>query len=142
MDGKEQFTKRVCLTLAKHFARSGEIEPALRLHLSQSRQNIVSAVDIGAHGGETIGEAFAHKALSAQVIAFIKLLLGENVKDAGVALQTGRMEVDAVQTTVQAAETLAGLLERDASNQSMHLIAPNPIGIRQDNFRLARMIPV
>src|ERR1700691_4133973 len=87
--------------LAEHFTRSGEIETALRLHLPQSRQNIVGPVDVGAHGGEAVGEAFAHKALSAQVIAFVKLLLSEDVKDAGVALQAGRMEMDAVQTAFQ-----------------------------------------
>src|ERR1700733_677358 len=43
--------------LAEHFARSGEIESALGLHLTQSRQNVVGSVDVGAHRRETIGEA-------------------------------------------------------------------------------------
>ena len=80
-------------------------------------------VDVGAHGGEAIGEAFRHETLSGQVIALIELLLGENVKYAGVAVQAGGVNVDAVQAAFQAAQTLPGLLQRDAPHQPMNLIA-------------------
>ncbi len=114
---------RCVVHLTKHLARPGKIELALRLQLPDSLQDVVSPVDIGAHGGEAVGEALRYKPLSGQVIAFIELLLGENVKYAGVAVQAGGMDVDAVQASFQAAQTLLGLLKRDAPDHSMNLVA-------------------
>src|SRR5579862_3871622 len=103
----------------EHLARSGEIKAAFRLQLPDGLQDIVCPVDVGAHGGEAVGEAFRYEALRRQVITFLELLLGENVKYAGVALQAGGVNVDAAQASFQAAETQLGLLERYAPHHPM-----------------------
>ena len=109
--------------LSEHFARSGEIEPALGLHFPQRRQDIVRPVDVGVHGRKTIRKAFGNETLGGQMITFVELLLGENVEYAGIAVQASRMQVNAIQAVLQAAKTQPGLLQGDAPNQSMNLIA-------------------
>src|ERR1700730_258185 len=69
------------LDLAEHFARTGEIETAIRAQLPESRQHVVRAVDIGIHGRETIGKTLCHKTLSGKVVTFVELVTADHVKD-------------------------------------------------------------
>src|ERR1700677_466654 len=80
--------------LAEHFARTREIELAARLQLAQRRQDVMGAVDVGGHGGESIDKALPNKALGGQMIALVELLFGEYAEHAGVTIQTGRMDLD------------------------------------------------
>src|SRR5690242_2464013 len=42
---------------AEHLARACEVKPAVGLQLTESRQHVMRAVDVGGHGGEAIREA-------------------------------------------------------------------------------------
>src|SRR5690242_2424874 len=72
--------------LAGHFARTREIEPALR-HIAKRSQKEVRAVDICIHRGELVVERVTHETLCGKMIAFIRLNLAHNLIQAGVTLE-------------------------------------------------------
>ena len=71
---------------AEHFARAGEIKPAVRGESFQGRQQEMGAVDVGVQGGELVVEGVADEALGRQVVALVGLHLVDHPVDAGIAL--------------------------------------------------------
>src|SRR5678815_3895822 len=81
----------------KHLARSGEVKTALRPQLTQRGEHVMRAIDVRAHGRKAVGKAFRHETLRGEVIALVKVVFAEDVEDAGVTFETGRVQGDAVQ---------------------------------------------
>ncbi len=81
------------------------------------------AVDVRAHGRKAVSEALRHKTLGREVIALVKIVFAEDVENAGVTLETGRVERDAVQQMGDAAEPCFGGFEGHPPDQAVHFIA-------------------
>src|SRR6266404_2898030 len=81
---------------AKHLGRSGEIKTALRAQLLECSQHVMRAVDVHVHRREAVLKTLGHETLRSQVIAFIKLVLAEDVKDARIAFNTRRMKLKTI----------------------------------------------
>ena len=62
--------------LAKHLARSGKVDPAVRLKITECGEHILGALDIGLHGRELVRKAVRHETLRRQMVAFVKFLAG------------------------------------------------------------------
>jgi hypothetical protein len=109
--------------LAEHLARSGEIETAARPQLAQGGQHVVRAVDVRVHRGETVGETLGHETLRGQVVALVVVVTADHVKDAGIALQRGAVQLEPVEKVGDAAEAEVGRFERDAAHEPVDLVA-------------------
>src|SRR6185369_16763814 len=81
------------------------------------------AVDVRAHGRKAVSETFGDETLGREVIALVKIVLAENVKDAGVAFETGWMQCDAIQQMGDAAEPRLRYFEGHAADQPVYFIA-------------------
>ena len=57
------------------------------------------------------------------MVALVRLVFLEHVEDAGVALQGGRMQVEAVDEVVDAEEAVLGVFEGDAADHAVDFIA-------------------
>src|SRR5215213_75782 len=88
---------RYLVDVAKHLARARKIKPALRPQLTQRREHVVSAVDVHIHRREAVGETLRHEALRREVIALVKVVFTEDVENAGVTFQAGRVQRYAIQ---------------------------------------------
>jgi hypothetical protein len=75
--------------------------------------------------------------LRRQMIALVELILAENVKDAGVTVEIGGMDLDFVQDASQSAETVLGLLERNPPDQTVDFISQTEQMFRQVTTVLA-----
>src|ERR1044072_827274 len=92
---RSRFFLRHFVDVPKHLARSGEIKPTLRAQLAQGGEHVMRAVDVCAHRREAVCEALCHETLRRKVIALVKIMLAENVEDAGVAFKPGRVTGEA-----------------------------------------------
>src|ERR1051326_1430661 len=81
------------------------------------------AVDVHVHGRKAVGKAFRHKTLGREVITLVKIVFAEDMKNAGVTLETGRVQRDPVQQVMYATEPCFGSFERHAPHQSVDFIA-------------------
>src|SRR5687768_5078720 len=97
----------------------------------------MSAADVGAHGGEAVGKALGHETLRRQVIALIELMPADDVEDAGIALQAGRVQDQPVEQMGDAAESTLRILQRYAPDDSMHFIS----AIQQILGEIAAILP-
>jgi hypothetical protein len=120
--------KRCCFLLwyfvnvAEHLTRSGEVETAFWPQFSQGGEDVVSAVDVHVHRREAVGEAFRDEALGRQVVTLVEVMLAQDLKNAWVTFETGRMECYAFEQMGNAAEASIGRLEGDASHQAVNFI--------------------
>src|SRR5437016_7781494 len=117
------FLLRDLMHFAEHFRRTGKIEFALRLQLAQRCQHVMRTVDVRVHRRESVRETFPDKRLRREVVALIKLITTENVKDAGVAFQASGMKGYLVQQMLDAIESASRIFESHAPHQPMHFIA-------------------
>ena len=69
----------------EHFAGTGKIKTAFGAEFLDSREDKMSSIDIGIHGGKLIFEGIADKALGSQVIDLLGLYLPNDHEDAGIA---------------------------------------------------------
>src|SRR6185369_2545884 len=106
----------------KHLARSREVKTTLRPQLTQRGEHVVRAVDVRAHRRKAVSETFRHETLGREVIALVKIVLTENVEDAGVAFETGRVQSDSVQNMSNAAEPRLRGFEGHAADQPVYFI--------------------
>src|SRR5437868_1032476 len=91
----------------------------------------MSAVDISVHCGEAVGEAFCDEALSGEMVAFVEIVLANDVKDAGIALQACGVKDDAVQQVNDSFDSSLGVLERNPAHDAMHFITKADEMLRQ-----------
>src|SRR6185503_1025305 len=88
--------RRLCLrnflSLSEHFARAGEVKPTPRSQVSQRGKHIVSTVDVDVHCGKAVGETFSDEALRREVITLVKVVPANDVINARVTLECGRMK--------------------------------------------------
>src|SRR6185503_10539738 len=112
--------------VTKHLARTREVESTIGPQLTDRCQNIVRAVDIHVHGGKAVSKALRHEALGRKVIALVKIMGAEDVEDTGIALETSRVQRDAVEDVGNAFESGFRGFEGHSPDQAMHLIAQTP----------------
>src|SRR5262245_27449278 len=122
---------RHLFSFAKHLGRSGEVETAIPLQLPQRRQHEVSAIDVCVHRREAIGKTFRDKTLRREVIAFVKLVLRDYVKDAGIALEARRVERQSIKQVRDSREMAPRIFQSHATNQAMNFIAQGQEQFRQ-----------
>src|SRR5215208_2137625 len=66
--------------LAKHFRRSGEVEFAFRLQLTQGGKHVMGAVDVGIHRREPVGKRLGDEALSGEMITLVEFKLADDAE--------------------------------------------------------------
>ena len=118
-----RFNLRRLPDTAEHLARPRKVKFTFGSEFAQCRKHVMRAVDIDAHGGKAVGEAFSHKALSRQVVALVEIVAAEDVKNAGVAFEAARMQRDSILEMSNPPQTLFGLFERYSSDDSVNLVA-------------------
>src|SRR6185369_6329073 len=109
--------------IAKHFTRAGEIKTTTRTRLPQCSEHVMRAVNVHIHRREAVGKTLRHEALSREVITLVKVVLAQNLKDARVAFETGRVQGHAVENVGDAAEPRFRRFERDPAYQAVDFIA-------------------
>src|SRR5215213_6148260 len=114
---------RHLVDVAKHLARAREVKATIGPQLPQRRKHVVRAVDVRAHRRKAVSEAFRHKALGREVITLVKIVFAEDVENAGVTLETGRVQRDTVQQVSEPAEPRFGGFQGHATDQAVHLVA-------------------
>ena len=122
--------------MTEHFARSGEVEPALRRQVLDRGQQVMRAVDVGVERGELVVERVADETLRRQVIALVGLDLGDHLVDAGVALERSGVQGDSGRER-HAGEPVLGVLQRDAAHDAMNLVSLLEEQLRQIGTVLA-----
>ena len=110
--------------LAEHLTRPRKVDLATRLRLADRRQHVVRPVDVGVHRREAVGEALSDKALSGQVVALVEIVLAEDLENAGVALQSPRMQRELRDQMRDARQPMAGVLQSDSPHQPVNLVPP------------------
>ncbi len=108
---------------AKHLGRSGEIKTALRAQLLKCSQHVMRAVDVDVHRREAVLKTFGHETLRSQVIAFIKHVTTEDVKDARIAFNTRRMKLKPIKQMRDATKPSLRIFHPDAAHQAVNLVA-------------------
>src|SRR6266705_282841 len=108
---------------AKHLGRSSEIKTALRAQLLECSQQVMRAVDVDVHRREAVLKTLGHETLRSEVIAFIKLVLAEDVKDARIAFNARRMKLKTIKQVRDAAKSSLRVFDPDAPHQTMNLVA-------------------
>ena len=81
------------------------------------------AIDVHAHSGEAVRETLSYEALGSEMVALVEIVPADDMKNAGVALETARMELELVLQVSDPAEAPLGLLERHTPNDSVHFIS-------------------
>ena len=124
--------------MPEHLARAGEIEAARGREGLDHGQQVVGAIDIDVEGGELVVEGVAYKALSRKVIAFLRLHVLDHPVEAGVAFQGGGMQHQAVADVAETGEAMVRVLEGDAADHPVNLIALLEEELRQIGAVLTR----
>ena len=83
------------LNVAEHFARRSKIETALRHDITDGRQHVVRAVDVGIQSRELVFKRIGNETLGGKVITFIwahevehSIETGEAFKRCGVKVKS------------------------------------------------------
>src|SRR6185437_4075555 len=71
---------------------------------------------------KAVSEALGHETLRRKVITLVKIVFAKDVENAGVAFKAGRVQGDAVQQVLDAAEPRLGRFEGHAANQPVYFI--------------------
>src|SRR5262249_31724563 len=82
---------RYVVDVPKHLAGACKVKTTFGPQLPERRQHVVRAVDVHIHRGKPVREAFRHETLCREVVALVKIMVAENVKNAGITLEAGRM---------------------------------------------------
>src|SRR5882762_8044493 len=91
----------------------------------------MSAVNVGVHCGEPVGERFGDEALRGEVVTLVKSILAENVEDRRIAFEACRMQSKTVEQMFDPAEATRRVFQRHASYNSVHLITKSKKMLRQ-----------
>ena len=110
-----------CFT--EHLARSGKIEAAFRMCISQGRQQKVRAIDVCVQRGEFVFEGIAHEALRSEMKALIGLHINNRPVNAWKTLKRSGMQLDIVQKIFDPPHAVGGIFKRDPSHDAMNLIS-------------------
>src|SRR4030095_14420541 len=110
------FGLRHLLHFAEHLTRARKVELAFRTQLLKRGQHIVCPVDVRIHCAEAVGETFGDKALGREMVAFVKLVPADDLKNAGIAIQVGWMKGDAIRKVTNSSEPLFRFFQRDSSH--------------------------
>src|SRR5262245_51996905 len=132
------FGLRHLLRSAEHLTRARKVELALGTQLLKSGQDIVCSVDVRIHRAEAVGETLGDKALGREMVALVELVATDDLKNAGIAIQIGRMERDAIHNMTNSSEPLFRFFQRDSAHQAMNLIARVQQVLRQITSILSR----
>lgn len=98
----------------------------------------MGAIDVGIHGGETIGKAFGHEALRGQVVTLVEIVAADHMKDTGITLQARGMQRDSIEQVVDALGASLRDFQRHATNQSMNFVPQTKQMFRQVTTVLTR----
>src|SRR5262245_31433117 len=88
------FGLRHLLHYTEHLTRARKVEFAFRTQLLKRGQHIVCPVDVRIHCAEAVRETFGDKTLGCEVVAFVKFVPADDLKNAGIAIEIGRMKRD------------------------------------------------
>ena len=108
-----------CLGIAELFTGPGEIEPAGGHDVVHGGQQVVGSVDIGVVRGKVVVEGAPDETLRRQVIALVGQDALEDVVNAGVILKGCGVEIDVVQDGVNPCQPVLGVLQRNATDNSV-----------------------
>src|SRR5262245_27036717 len=132
------FGLRHFLHYAEHLTRARKVELAFRAQLLKCGQDIVCPVDVRIHCAEAVGETLGDKALGREMVALVELVAADDLKNAGIAIQIGRMERDAIHNMTNSSEAAFRFFQRDSAHQAMNLIARVQQVLRQITSILSR----
>ena len=82
----------------------------------------MSTVDVRVHRRETVRKALGDETLRREVIALVKLVFAEDMKDARIAFNTGRMKLKTVKQVRDASKSSFRVFHADAAHQTMNLV--------------------
>ena len=91
------FILRGLRSISKHLARSGKIELAMRSLPLYGGKDIVCPIEVSVYGRELVFKGVGHEALSGQMVTFVRLYVGNDVKDRSVALHGGTVNFDPIE---------------------------------------------
>ncbi len=117
------FALRDFADLAEHFGGAGEVEAAAGAELLDGGEHVVGAVDVGVHGGESVGEAFGDEGLGGEVVAFVEVVAADDLVDGGVAFEGGGVQGDLVDDVGDASEAADGVFDGDATDEAVDFVA-------------------
>ncbi len=80
------------------------------------------AVDVDVHRREAVLKTLGHETLRSEVIAFIKRVLAEDVKDARIAFNTRWMKLKTAEQVRDATKSSLWVFDPDAAHQTMNLV--------------------
>src|SRR5262249_45658553 len=106
--------------------------------LTQRSQHIVGPVDVRVHRREAICETFGDETLGGEMVALVKSVLAEYVENTWIAFQTRRMQDQLLPDRGYAVEAARRVFQRDASDDSVHLVTQSQKVLRQIASVLSR----
>ena len=89
------------------------------------------AVDVCVHRREAIGKTLSDKRLGRQVVALVKLVATDDVKNAWVTFQTARVKRQPIQQMTDARESALRILEGHAAHHAVDFISERKQMLRQ-----------
>jgi len=113
----------VAIWSAEHFAGTGIIETAIWRQIFASRQNMVSAVDIGVKGRKFIVERIAYVTLGGKMVDFIGADGGDPFVNRRKTLERAGQEFDIAQQMLYAIQPVGLILEGYPPDQAIYLVA-------------------
>jgi len=80
------------------------------------------AVDVDVHCGKAVGETLGDKTLRSKVITLIKIVLANDVVNAGITLERGRVKNQAIDNVGKTTKASFGGFERNSANDSVDFV--------------------
>src|SRR5678815_5037935 len=81
------------------------------------------AVDVDVHCSKAVGETLGDETLRSKVITLIKVVLANDVVNAGITLERGRVQNQPIDDVGKTTKTNVRRFERNSANESMDFVA-------------------
>jgi len=81
------------------------------------------AVDVDVHCRKAVGETLGDETLRSKVITLIKVVLANDVVNAGITLERGRVKNQPIEDVGKTTKTSVGGFERNSANEAVDFVA-------------------
>src|SRR5687767_7019881 len=97
----------------------------------------MSPIDIHVHGRKAVCKTFRHETLGSEVIALVKVVMANNMKNARIAFKTGRVKNQPVEEMSDPAKPSFRCFQGNTPHQTVNFISETQEMLRQVTAILA-----
>src|SRR5689334_3320324 len=108
--------------LAKHLAGPREVEATTWTQLAECRKHVMCTVNICIHRREAVMKTLGDETLRSEVIALVKIILTDNMKDGRVTLQARWVKSYLLEQMFDPAKPSLRIFQRDTPDKTMHFV--------------------